>query len=250
MASGINIRMDPQLKEEFDAFCSDIGLTMTAAFVLFAKKCVSSHRIPFAIGDGLPMQGRAAWHGGYCEVVRTRALAPLVLPPLIGSSSISSEHLVRALPEADLSDPVVADLDRHDIPEKSSWRWVYGRQDDAGGGVQRSGRIWACILVRCGRRDCNVYRRDNPLHERDTIRRGRQKTCSGKEKRPHADRYENELAVSRQGTGGHDDKPGIYRQLRIHGRWEAPHQAGHVHQCEAAAHDHAVLSQLPDQGLL
>lgn len=59
MASGINIRMDPQLKEEFDAFCSDIGLTMTAAFVLFAKKCVSSHRIPFAIGDDLPMQGQA-----------------------------------------------------------------------------------------------------------------------------------------------------------------------------------------------
>ena len=61
MASGtnINIRMDPQLKEEFAAFCSDVGLTMTAAFVLFAKKCVTGHRIPFTIGDDLPMQWQA-----------------------------------------------------------------------------------------------------------------------------------------------------------------------------------------------
>lgn len=73
MASGINIniRMDPQLKEEFEAFCSDVGLTMTAAFVLFAKKCVRGHRIPFTIGDDLPVHAQtpcdARREGGSAE---------------------------------------------------------------------------------------------------------------------------------------------------------------------------------------
>ena len=79
--------------------------------------------------------------------------------------------------------------------------------------------------------------------------RGRQETCSGKAKRPHADCYKNEFAVSRQGARGHADKPNLYRQLRIHSKRKAPHQADHVHQCKAAAHDYAVLPQLSNQGL-
>ena len=50
----INIRMDADLKNQFDAFCRDVGLTMTAAFNVFAKKSVTEHRIPFSIGSDLP----------------------------------------------------------------------------------------------------------------------------------------------------------------------------------------------------
>ena len=46
----INIRMDAQLKEEFKAFCDDMGMSMSTAFNLFAKKTVRSKRIPFEIG--------------------------------------------------------------------------------------------------------------------------------------------------------------------------------------------------------
>ena len=45
----VNIRMDDDLKKQFDAFCSDIGMSMTTAFCVFAKTAVRERRIPFAI---------------------------------------------------------------------------------------------------------------------------------------------------------------------------------------------------------
>ena len=47
--TNINIRMDKKLKEEFDKLCSDIGMSMTTAFCVFAKKAVREQRIPFEI---------------------------------------------------------------------------------------------------------------------------------------------------------------------------------------------------------
>ena len=38
--TNINIRMDEDLKKQFDAFCSDIGMNMTTAFCVFAKTAV------------------------------------------------------------------------------------------------------------------------------------------------------------------------------------------------------------------
>lgn len=55
MASvNINIRMDSDLKKQFEAFCADMGMTMTTAFNIFAKKTVREYRIPFEIGAELP----------------------------------------------------------------------------------------------------------------------------------------------------------------------------------------------------
>ncbi len=47
--TNINIRMDEDLKKQFDAFCSDIGMSMTTAFCVFAKMAVRERRIPFEI---------------------------------------------------------------------------------------------------------------------------------------------------------------------------------------------------------
>ncbi len=47
--TNINIRMDEELKKQFDKFCSDIGMTMTTAFCVFAKMAVKEQRIPFEI---------------------------------------------------------------------------------------------------------------------------------------------------------------------------------------------------------
>ena len=41
------IRMDEDVKRDFNALCENIGLTMTTAFCVFAKKPVSEQRIPF-----------------------------------------------------------------------------------------------------------------------------------------------------------------------------------------------------------
>lgn len=41
------IRMDEDVKREFNALCENIGLTMTTAFCVFAKKAIAEQRIPF-----------------------------------------------------------------------------------------------------------------------------------------------------------------------------------------------------------
>ena len=52
--SNINIRMDSELKKQFKSFCTDMGMTMTTAFNLFAKKTVQEYRIPFDVGAEIP----------------------------------------------------------------------------------------------------------------------------------------------------------------------------------------------------
>ncbi|GJM57154.1 type II toxin-antitoxin system RelB/DinJ family antitoxin [uncultured Dubosiella sp.] len=50
----VNIRMDRELKKEFESFCSEMGMSMTTAFTIFAKKTVREERIPFEIGFEYP----------------------------------------------------------------------------------------------------------------------------------------------------------------------------------------------------
>ena len=53
-STNINIRMDADLKKQFESFCDDVGMTMTTAFNLFAKKVVRENRIPFEISRDIP----------------------------------------------------------------------------------------------------------------------------------------------------------------------------------------------------
>ena len=52
--TNINIRMDENLKRDFDGLCNDFGLTMTAAFTVFAKTVVRRQKIPFEISKNIP----------------------------------------------------------------------------------------------------------------------------------------------------------------------------------------------------
>lgn len=44
-----SFRMDEELKIEFEKVCNELGLNMTTAVVMFAKKVVREKRIPFEI---------------------------------------------------------------------------------------------------------------------------------------------------------------------------------------------------------
>ena len=52
--TNINIRMDTDLKKQFEAFCADMGMTMTTAFNIFPRKALREHRIPFEISGDVP----------------------------------------------------------------------------------------------------------------------------------------------------------------------------------------------------
>lgn len=47
--TNVNIRMDEELKRQFDEFCNNVGMTMTTAICIFAKKAVRDQKIPFEI---------------------------------------------------------------------------------------------------------------------------------------------------------------------------------------------------------
>lgn len=45
----ISVRMDESLKKEFDRICNDLGLSMTTAITMLAKKMTREKRIPFDV---------------------------------------------------------------------------------------------------------------------------------------------------------------------------------------------------------
>lgn len=51
MTTMVNFRMDNELKKDMDTLCDNIGLSMSTAFILFAKKFVNEKRMPFEITE-------------------------------------------------------------------------------------------------------------------------------------------------------------------------------------------------------
>lgn len=45
----LNIRMDEDLKRDFDTVCEELGLNMSTAITIFAKKMSREKRIPFDV---------------------------------------------------------------------------------------------------------------------------------------------------------------------------------------------------------
>ena len=45
----VNVRMNDDLKKEFDKICSDLGLSMTTAITMLAKKMTREKRLPFEV---------------------------------------------------------------------------------------------------------------------------------------------------------------------------------------------------------
>ena len=47
--TSVSIRMDENLKKQFDYLCEEFGMNTTTAFTIFAKAVVRERRIPFDI---------------------------------------------------------------------------------------------------------------------------------------------------------------------------------------------------------
>lgn len=45
----INFRIDEQIKKQMEQICSELGITMSTAFNIFAKKMIREKRIPFEV---------------------------------------------------------------------------------------------------------------------------------------------------------------------------------------------------------
>ena len=47
--SKLNIRMDSDVKQAFESVCAEIGISITAAFTVFAKAVIDQREIPFKL---------------------------------------------------------------------------------------------------------------------------------------------------------------------------------------------------------
>lgn len=45
----VSIRMDDSLKKDFDTICDELGMTMSTAVVMLAKKMTREKRLPFEV---------------------------------------------------------------------------------------------------------------------------------------------------------------------------------------------------------
>jgi DNA-damage-inducible protein J len=45
----VNIRMDAELKRSMEETCHELGMNLTTAFTIFARKMTREHRIPFDV---------------------------------------------------------------------------------------------------------------------------------------------------------------------------------------------------------
>ena len=84
----VSIRMDSELKRRFEQFCEDVGMNMTTAFTIYAKKVVNENRIPFDIGREIPNEETLA---AIDEVRRMKA------DPSLGKSYTDAREMVRDL---------------------------------------------------------------------------------------------------------------------------------------------------------
>ena len=48
-AVNVNFRLDEDVKKNMEIACSELGLSMSAAFTIFAKKVAREKRIPFEV---------------------------------------------------------------------------------------------------------------------------------------------------------------------------------------------------------
>lgn len=47
--SVVSVRMDDTLKQDFDNICNELGLSMTTAITMLAKKMTREKRLPFEV---------------------------------------------------------------------------------------------------------------------------------------------------------------------------------------------------------
>lgn len=45
----VSIRMDAELKNQMEKLCDELGMNLTTAFTIFAKKAIRERRIPFEV---------------------------------------------------------------------------------------------------------------------------------------------------------------------------------------------------------
>lgn len=74
----VNVRMDEALKRNFDRVCGELGMTMTTAIIMLAKKMVREKRLPFevSVDPFYTDEGMARLREAIAQMEPTGAVSP------------------------------------------------------------------------------------------------------------------------------------------------------------------------------
>ena len=86
--TAFSIRMDEDLKRDFAEFCNSVGMSMTTAFVVFAKATLQERQIPFTIGERRVLRR-----------TRQERLDPVAIRAKEAFEAIRADVQTRGLPE-------------------------------------------------------------------------------------------------------------------------------------------------------
>ncbi len=50
-AVNVTVRVDEEIKKEFDTFCDNVGMNITTAFNMFIKATLRTRQLPFSVTD-------------------------------------------------------------------------------------------------------------------------------------------------------------------------------------------------------
>ena len=68
-----SIRMDENLKKDFDLLCTDFGMSATTAFNVFARAVVRERKIPFEIASSSNKETREISNSNAFDALRIQA---------------------------------------------------------------------------------------------------------------------------------------------------------------------------------
>ena len=104
----ISIRMDEELKKNMELTCQELGMNMTTAFTIFAKKMTREHAIPFEVSGKDYL--RLAKNEAIAKKLFQNKLKDAISGPHIIYVISEKEHLT-LVPDGALKVLVTADLD-------------------------------------------------------------------------------------------------------------------------------------------
>ena len=84
----VTIRLDEDVKREFDEFCENVGISITAAFNMFIRATLRTRELPFPVTDAPPVSRVAVIERGLEALKEAQSHAKS-----IGTSGMTLEEI-------------------------------------------------------------------------------------------------------------------------------------------------------------
>ena len=91
----VTVRLDEDIKREFDSFCDNVGINITTAFNMFIRATLRTRELPFSVSDVRPTSSNAILGRGIEALRESQAHAKA-----IGNSEMTLDDINAIISES------------------------------------------------------------------------------------------------------------------------------------------------------